>query len=143
MGIHDLPTLNATLNGLATVWLILGFTSIKAKRIERHRKFMLLACVTSILFLVSYLIYHANTGANRFQTPGAWRTLYLGILLTHTILAAVVGPMVIITLFRALRNDLARHKKLARWTWPIWMYVSVTGVVIYFMLYHLDPRLSS
>ncbi len=141
MNVHDLPTLNALLNGLSGVWLILGLVFIRQGNRDAHRKAMLGALVTSTLFLVSYLIYHAFAGSNRFDTEGGWRTLYLGILLTHTVLAVVILPLVLVTVARALRSNFEGHKRIARWTWPLWMYVSVTGVVIYLMLYHLDPAL--
>lgn len=140
MSFSDLPAVNACLNGLAGAWLVAGYVFIRRGQREAHRRCMLAAAATSLLFLVSYLTYHAQAGTTRFQSPGAIRTVYLTILGTHTVLAAALVPLVAVTLFRALRGRFPAHRRLARITWPVWMYVSVTGVVIYFMLYHLDPR---
>jgi uncharacterized membrane protein YozB (DUF420 family) len=137
MTVSDLPALNAVLNSLATVLLVWGFLLIRRKRIEAHRKTMLAAFATSCLFLVCYLVYHFQVGSVRFQKTGAIRTVYLTILLTHTVLAAAVPPLAIITLRRGLAARYDRHRAIARWTLPIWLYVSVTGVVVYWMLYHL------
>ena len=137
MSLHDLPTVNATLNGLAAVLLVLGFSLIRRKRVETHRKVMLAAFVTSSLFLICYLVYHAQVGSVRFPKTGPIRTVYLGILASHTLLAATVPVLAIITLRRGLGGRYATHRKIARWTLPIWLYVSVTGVVVYLMLYHL------
>ncbi len=142
IGLHQLPLLNAILNGGAGVWLVAGILMIRRGRIAAHRACMLGAVATSVLFLVSYLTYHFQVGTTRFQTPGLIRGVYLGILLTHTVLAAAIVPLVLVTLYRALKGRYLKHRKIARWTWPLWMYVSVTGVVIYLMLYHLDPALS-
>lgn len=139
---HQLPALNATLNGLTTVLLTAGYVLIRGRRRQAHRAVMLVAAATSALFLLSYLVYHAQVGSVRFQSQGWIRPVYFTILLTHTVLAAAIVPMVLVTFWRALRNEFSRHRRIARWTWPLWMYVSVTGVVIYLMLYHLDPRLS-
>lgn len=141
MGIGDLPALNAILNGTSAVLLGLGYRFIRRGRVSAHRASMLGAFSASILFLVSYLTYHAVAGIHRFQTPGPIRWIYLAILGAHTVLAVVIVPLVLITLFRGLRGRYARHRRIARWTWPIWMFVSVTGVVIYLMLYQLDPAL--
>jgi len=135
--ISVLPSVNAFLNASAAVLLIWGYTLIRRKRIETHRKVMLAAFVTSCLFLVSYLVYHAMTGSKRFPGTGTLRTVYLSILGTHTILAAVVPFLAIITLSRGLRGRYDKHRRIARWTLPIWLYVSVTGVIVYVMLYHL------
>jgi uncharacterized membrane protein YozB (DUF420 family) len=135
--LHDLPTLNAILNSIAAVLIVTGYCLIRARRIEAHRKAMLAAFTTSTLFLISYLVYHAQVGSVHFQGTGAIRILYFTILLTHTLLAAVVAPMVIVTLFRGLKGRFEKHRKLARITLPIWLYVSVTGVIVYAMLYHL------
>lgn len=135
--ISALPTVNAILNASAAVLLVWGYTLIRRKRIETHRKVMIAAFVTSCLFLVSYLVYHANTGSKHFPGTGALRTVYLSILGTHTILAAAVPVLAIITLNRGLRARYDRHRRIARWTLPIWLYVSVTGVIVYVMLYHL------
>jgi uncharacterized membrane protein YozB (DUF420 family) len=137
VSLHDLPTVNATLNGLAAVLLVLGFSLIRRKRVETHRKVMLAAFVTSSLFLICYLVYHAQVGSVRFPKTGPIRTVYLGILASHTLLAATVPVLAIITLRRGLGGRYATHRKIARWTLPIWLYVSVTGVVVYLMLYHL------
>jgi putative membrane protein len=142
MEIHQLPTLNAFLNGLCAVWLVLGLHFVKRGEIGRHRAAMLGALATSALFLVSYLTYHFQTGSTRFQGGGVVRVIYFGILVSHTVLAAAVVPMALVTLGLALRGRFARHRRIARWTWPVWMYVSVTGIVVYLMLYHLDPRLA-
>jgi uncharacterized membrane protein YozB (DUF420 family) len=133
----DLPTVNAILNSLATVLLIIGFVLIRRKKIDAHRKVMLTAFATSILFLVCYLIYHAQVGSVRFQGTGTIRTVYLSILLTHTVLAAAVPFLAIITLNRGLKKRYDKHRAIARWTLPIWLYVSVTGVVVYWMLYRM------
>ena len=137
MEIRDLPALNAALNTTATLLLLWGFVLIRRRNFDAHKKVMLAAFATSILFLVSYLIYHFNVGSVKFQKTGAIRTVYFSILLTHTVLAAAVAPMAAITLYRAWTNQLQRHRKLARITLPIWLYVSVTGVVVYWMLYQL------
>lgn len=135
--IHRLPALNAALNTLAAILLIRGYILIRAGRVQQHRKTMLAAFWTSIAFLASYLIYHSQVGSVRFQKEGTIRTVYIAILLTHTILAAAVPFLAVITLRRGLNNDLRRHVNIAKWTLPIWLYVSVTGVVVYWMLYWL------
>ena len=131
------PAVNATLNGSSAVLLLIGRWFIGRGRISIHRAFMIAALVTSSAFLVSYLYYHAHVGSVHFQGLGWSRPVYFTILISHTILAAVVVPMVIITLSRALRERFDRHRAIARWTFPVWMYVSVTGVIVYVMLYHL------
>ena len=136
--VHQLPTVNATLNGVAFVLLLIGFALIRSRRVEAHRVVMLAAFACSVLFLVSYLVYHAQVGSVRFPGTGLARTVYLGILLTHTVLAAAVPVLALITLFRALRRRFDRHRAIARWTLPIWLYVSATGVVIYWMLYRMS-----
>ena len=140
--LHQLPTLNAALNSLSAVFLVLGLAFIRNRRRRAHRAMMLAACATSIAFLVSYLAYHFQTGSTRFQSQGWIRPLYFTILVSHTILAAAIVPLVIMTLIRALRGRFDQHRRIARWTWPVWMYVSLTGVVIYILLYHVDPALS-
>lgn len=140
MTFSDLPAVNATLNGLSAVLLGAGFYFIRHKNIAAHRKCMLAAVVTSTLFLACYLTYHAKAGRTVFKEPAWFRPIYLALLTTHTILAVVIVPMVIVTLTRALRERFEKHKKIARWTLPLWMYVSVTGVVIYWLLYHLFPQ---
>lgn len=137
LSVTDLPALNATLNGIAGAFLLLGFYFIRRGQIERHRRSMLAAFATSTLFLISYVIYHANVGSRPFTGVGPIRTVYLTILITHIVLAAAIVPMAMLTLGRGLVRDDARHRRIAKITWPIWMYVSVTGVVIYLMLYQL------
>ncbi len=137
MEIRDLPALNAALNTTATLLLLWGFALIRQRKFEAHKKVMLAAFTTSILFLVSYLIYHYNVGSVKFLKTGPIRMVYFTILLTHTILAAAVAPMAAVTLYRAWTGQLQRHRKLARITLPIWLYVSVTGVAVYWMLYQL------
>jgi len=135
--VHSLPAVNACLNGLSLVLLTTGFQLIRARRVAAHRACMLAAFVSSSLFLVTYLIYHAQVGSVRFPGTGVARTVYLTILATHTVLAATVPVLAIITLRRALRGDFVRHRAIARWTWPIWVYVSATGIVVYLMLYRM------
>jgi uncharacterized membrane protein YozB (DUF420 family) len=130
------PAINATLNGASAVLLLIGWNFIKRGRMAAHRAFMIAALASSSLFLVSYLYYHAQVGSVRFQGQGWSRSVYFTILISHTILAAAIVPLVIITLSRALRQRFDRHRAIARWTFPLWLYVSVTGVIIYFMLYH-------
>jgi len=135
MRFEDLPTLNATLNGLSAVFLIAGFIFIRRKRISAHKFCMLSACVTSTLFLICYLTYHSSHGATRYQHRGLIRTVYFSILVSHTFLAVIILPMVIMTLRRALKGNFEAHRRIAKWTLPLWIYVSITGVVIYLMLY--------
>jgi uncharacterized membrane protein YozB (DUF420 family) len=135
--IRYFPALNATLNATSAVLLLLGFSLIRAGRVAAHRRVMLAAVGSSTLFLISYLVYHAQVGSVRFQGQGLIRTAYFIILGTHTVLAAAIVPMVFVTLRRALRADYVRHRWLAQRTLPLWTYVSVTGVVIYWMLYRL------
>ena len=137
--IRDLPTVNAVLNATSAVFLLIALRAIRRMDIERHRRWMLAAAGTSALFLVSYLTYHAQVGSVRFGGRGAIRTLYFAILLSHTVLATATLPLVLRTLFLGLKRRDAAHRRIARWTFPIWMYVSVTGVVVYLMLYHLYP----
>jgi putative membrane protein len=146
MTVFDLPAVNASLNGLSAGFLTAGFVFIRRKNRIAHRNCMLAAFATSTLFLVCYLTYHGylalvlHRGPTRFVNPPQWRPVYLTILLTHTVLAVAIVPLALITLSRALRQRFDRHKRIARWTWPLWMYVSVTGVVIYFMLYQIFPQ---
>ena len=136
--ISSLPTINATLNAICAVLLVWAYVLIRKKRIEQHRRVMLTAFATSCLFLICYLVYHAQVGSVRFGHEGTRiRTVYLTILLTHTVLAAMVPFLAVITLRRGLAGKYDRHRKIARWTLPIWLYVSVTGVVVYLMLYHM------
>jgi uncharacterized membrane protein YozB (DUF420 family) len=133
-----LPTINASLNALSAILLVRAYLLIRAKRVQEHRRTMIAAFVTSCLFLVCYLIYHAQVGSRPFGHEGTTlRTVYLLILLTHTVLAAAVPFLAIITLRRGLTAKYDRHRRIARWTLPIWLYVSITGVVVYVMLYHL------
>ena len=132
-----LPTVNATLNAIAAVLLVWGYLLIRRKRIDQHRRVMKTAFVTSCLFLVCYLVYHSQVGSVKFQHTGAIRTVYFSILITHTTLAAAVPVLAIITLRRGLAARYDKHRTIARWTLPIWLYVSVTGVVVYLMLYQL------
>jgi len=133
------PAINATLNGTSALLLVTAHRMIKAGRVATHRALMLAAVATSLLFLISYLYYHAHVGSVRFQGQGWSRPVYFSILISHTFLAAVIVPLSIVTLSRALRERFDRHRAIARWTYPLWLYVSVTGVVIYLMLYHLFP----
>lgn len=135
--IADLPTVNALLNGTAAIFLIAGYVLIRRGEQALHKRCMLGALATSTLFLVSYVVYHANAGSRAFQGQGAIRVIYFGILITHVVLAAVILPLALTTTLRGLRSQFDRHVKIARWTLPIWLYVSVTGVVIYLMLYRM------
>ncbi len=137
MHISDLPALNATLNAIAAALLGTGYVFMKQRRIAAHRACMIAAFVTSCLFLISYLVYHAHVGSKPFSGHGPIRGVYFTILISHVVLAAAIVPLALVTLRRGLRMDVARHRRIARWTWPIWMYVSVTGVVIYVMLYRM------
>jgi len=139
LSVYDLPTLNATLNGMSAVLLGCGYRFIRRREIRAHRACMLAAFGVSIVFLTSYLVYHYQVGSVRFQGAGWVRPIYFVLLISHTILAAMVPPLAIVTLSRALRARFDRHRRIARWTLPIWLYVSVTGVVVYVMLYHLYP----
>jgi uncharacterized membrane protein YozB (DUF420 family) len=140
MTIAQLPALNAFLNSASAALLIVGYLLIRRRRTRAHRACMIAAFLTSTLFLMSYLTYHYYHGATRFQGQGWMRTVYFGVLITHTILAAVIVPLVLATLYRASRGSFIRHARLARWTLPLWLYVSVTGVVVYLMLYQLYPQ---
>ncbi len=141
MTVADLPALNATLNGVSAVLLALGYYFVRRGRKEAHRNCMVGAVVTSTLFLASYLYYHANVEAvTRFVNPAWFRPIYLAILLSHTMLATVLLPLVLMTLYRAARGRFEGHRRIARWTWPVWIYVSVTGVIIYLLLYQLFPQ---
>ena len=137
MNISDLPALNAGLNALSGSLLGMGYAMIRRGRVRAHKAFMLAAVGVSTLFLVSYVVYHYHAGSTRFPGTGWVRTLYLSILVTHAVLAAAVIPLAAVTLVRAWREDFPSHRRIARWTLPIWFYVSVTGVIIYVMLYHL------
>jgi len=135
IGVHDLPAVNATLNATAAILLVWGYTLIRRKRIQQHRFVMITAFSVSILFLICYLIYHAQVGSVPYPATKPFRTLYLSILFTHVVLAATVPFLASITLYRGWTGKYERHRRIARWTFPIWLYVSVTGVVVYLMLY--------
>jgi uncharacterized membrane protein YozB (DUF420 family) len=137
ISISQLPGLNAALNSLSAVFLFAGFLFVRKSNVKAHRACMIAAVVCSTLFLASYLFYHYHVGSVRFQGQGPVRVVYFTILVTHTILAAAIVPLVIITLIRALRSRFDSHRRIARWTFPLWLYVSVTGVVVYLMLYRL------
>ena len=135
--IHFFPLIDATLNAASAVLLVCGFYFVRRKNIPAHRACMLSALATSILFLICYLTYHYFHGVTRFPGRGFVRTFYLTLLGSHTILAVVIVPLVLTTLYRAWRRSFDRHRRIAVWTLPLWLYVSVTGVVVYWMLYHL------
>jgi uncharacterized membrane protein YozB (DUF420 family) len=135
--LHQLPTLNASLNALSGILLLTGYTMIRQRRIAAHRACMIAAFLTSTLFLISYVIYHLNVGSRPFTGEGPVRLVYFAILITHVLLAAAILPLALVTLRHGLAAQYFRHKRIARWTFPIWVYVSVTGVVIYLMLYQL------
>jgi len=133
--VHSLPAVNATLNAISGILLLIGYGLIRARKIALHRRFMIAAFAASSLFLVCYIVYHAQVGSVRFTRHGFVRPLYFTILITHVTLAAVVLPLAIVTLSRGLAAKYAVHRKVARWTFPIWLYVSVTGVLVYVLLY--------
>ena len=137
--LHDFPALDAVLNALSALFLVAGYLFIRNKNIRAHRFCMLSAFGTSLLFLICYLWYHAHHGVTRFRGSTLVRSAYLTLLGSHTVLAAVIVPLILVTLSRALCRDFGRHRQFARWTFPLWVYVSVTGVVVYWMLYHLAP----
>jgi putative membrane protein len=130
----DLPQLNAVLNSIATLFLLAGFVFIRRKDIQAHMRMMWSAVVVSALFLTSYLIFHYQVGSVGYDGTGWIRPVYFTILISHIILAIVNLPMILLTMYRAIRKDFQKHRKIARWTWPVWMYVSVTGVVVYIMM---------
>lgn len=138
MSYGDLPTLNAVLNATATVLLCAGYVFVRARNVRAHRACMLAAFAVSAAFLASYLVYHAQVGSVRFTGQGWIRPVYFTILITHVALAAVILPLVLVTFTRALRGQIDLHRRIARWTLPLWLYVSVTGVVVYVMLYRLS-----
>ena len=141
MSLSDLPAVNACLNGLSAVFLTTGYVFIRRGNKIAHRNCMVSAFVTSTIFLICYLTYHFTVRTvTRFEKPEWFRPVYLTILLTHTVLAVVIVPLVLMTLGRAVKQRFDLHKKIARWTWPLWMYVSVTGVVIYLLLYRIFPQ---
>jgi len=133
--LQDLPAVNASLNALSGILLLVGYSLIRQGRIETHRKVMIAAFVTSSLFLLCYVVYHAQVGSVRFTRQGLVRPVYFTILITHVTLAAAVLPLALITLSRGLKARYARHRAIARWTLPIWLYVSITGVIVYVLLY--------
>ena len=137
ISVHELPAVNAFLNATAAVLLVWGYILIRRHRQKTHKRVMIAAFATSCVFLVCYIVYHAQVGSVRFQHPGAIRVVYLSILATHTVLAACVPVLAIITLRRGLAARFDKHRAIARWTLPIWLYVSVTGVVVYLMLYKM------
>jgi uncharacterized membrane protein YozB (DUF420 family) len=140
MSVRDLPTLNALLNATSAVLLATGWVLVRRRRLDAHRRVMTAAFTVSALFLVSYLVYHANVGSVRYLGTGPARTAYLTILATHTVLAAVVAPLAIAVFVLGRRDRRAAHRRLARWTLPVWLYVSITGVVVYVMLYVIGPH---
>lgn len=135
------PPLNASLNALSGIFLLIGYVLIRQKRIRLHKRFMLAACTSSVVFLICYITYHTIRGGvvTRFAGEGMWRTIYLGILTSHTILAVVILPLAILSVWNGLKNRVPQHRRVARWTFPLWMYVSVSGVLVYFFLYHWFP----
>ena len=135
--LSDLPALNATLNGVSAAFLVAGFVLIKQRRWQAHRRCMLGALASSALFLISYVIYHANIGSRPVTGTGTVRVVYFSILITHVVLAATILPLALVTAGRGLRAQYEKHVRIARWTLPLWLYVSVTGVIIYLMLYQL------
>jgi hypothetical protein len=143
MMIQDLPMVNACLNGSSAVLLALGGWLIHRGRRDAHRRCMLAALLCSALFLASYLYYHSQVGTTRFVEPAGFRPFYLALLLSHTLLAVVIVPLIFLTFLHALKGRFERHKALARWTFPLWMYVSVTGVIIYLLLYQVFPQQGS
>jgi putative membrane protein len=146
MSIYDLPAVNGSLNSLSTIFLTAGYVFIKRKNMNAHRNCMIAAFITSTLFLACYLTYHLylyyglHRGPTKFLDPAWFRPIYLTILFTHLVLAVTIVPLIFITLSRALRQRFDQHRKIARWTWPLWMYVSVTGVLIYYLLYIKFPQ---
>ncbi len=140
MTFHDLPAVNATLNGLSAVFLTVGYIFIRQGKQIAHRNCMIAALTTSAIFLTSYLAYHYNAGRTVFDPKHWFKPIYLAILISHTILAVVIVPMILMTTSRALKARYELHKKIARWTWPLWMYVSVTGVLVYLILYKIFPE---
>lgn len=141
MTLHDLPKVNASLNGLSAIFLGFGFYFIRRKNIRAHQRCMLAALTASVLFLACYLTYHIGVHTiTYFRKPLWFRPYYLVLLTTHTILAIVIVPLILMTVSRALRKRFELHRRIARWTWPIWMYVSVTGVLVYYILYVQFPQ---
>ena len=137
ISVSQLPAVNAALNSLSAILLVGGYLFIKSRNIKAHKACMLSAFASSMLFLVSYLVYHYQVGSVPFKGEGGIRLVYFTILLTHTLLATTVVPLALVTLFRAFKERFDAHRRIARWTFPIWLYVSVTGVIVYWMLYRL------
>ena len=137
MGIADLPTINATLNAASGILLAFAYRAIRRHEVERHRRLMLSAAAVSTAFLCCYVVYHARVGSVRFLGQGAARAVYFTVLISHTILAASIVPLVLRTLYLGLKRLDDRHRRIARWTFPLWLYVSVTGVIVYLMLYQI------
>ena len=137
MSVTDLPALNATLNAVAFVFLVTGYVFIRRGQWRRHRACMIAALVTSALFLTSYVIYHLNVGSVPFRKTGWIRTVYFAVLIPHVILAAAIVPLILVTVSRALSRRFDTHRRIARWTLPLWLYVSITGVIVYVMLYQM------
>ena len=135
MTVHDLPAVNASLNALSGLLLLTGYVMIRTRRIQQHRRCMIAAFITSSVFLVSYIVYHAQVGSVPFTRQGFVRPMYFAILVTHVTLAAAVVPLALVTLTRGLKGRYPQHIRIARWTFPIWLYVSVTGVLVYVLLY--------
>jgi uncharacterized membrane protein YozB (DUF420 family) len=135
--VSDLPGVNATLNAVSAMLLTVGYGLIRGGRIAAHRACMLAACATSTLFLASYVVYHLNVGSVAFTGQGPIRVVYFTVLISHIVLAALILPLALVTLIRALRGRFAAHAAIARWTLPVWLYVSVTGVIVYWMLYRM------
>jgi uncharacterized membrane protein YozB (DUF420 family) len=137
LDVTDLPGVNATLNAVSAVLLSAGYALIRTGRVRQHRACMLAACATSTLFLTSYVVYHLNVGSVAFTGQGPIRVVYFSVLISHIVLAALILPLALVTLIRALRERFAAHAAIARWTLPVWLYVSVTGVMVYWMLYRM------
>ncbi len=137
LDVTDLPGINATLNAVSAVLLSAGYALIRTGRVRQHRACMLAACATSTLFLTSYVVYHLNVGSVAFTGQGPIRVVYFSVLISHIVLAALILPLALVTLIRALRERFAGHAEIARWTLPVWLYVSVTGVMVYWMLYRM------
>ncbi len=146
MQLQDLPLINAILNSCSALLLLAGYVAIKREQKERHKRCMVAALITSTLFLTCYVIYHVGmqrvygSAHTRFVDPAWFRPWYLALLASHLLLAIAIVPMVLMTVYHAIRGNFEKHRKIARWTWPCWMYVSVTGVVIYLLLYRIFPQ---
>lgn len=140
ISIDTLPSVNACLNSLSTIFLFLGYYFIRAEKKELHAKCMISAFVTSTIFLISYLIYHFNTGHTTFQDPSWFKPIYLSLLFSHILLAVVIVPLIIAAFIFAFKKNWSKHKAVVKWTWPLWIYVSITGVTVYFILYHIFPQ---